>query len=325
MSALCFAPMQVSAAANLNGAVYSDASNQRIVHATVTLCDAGGNRLQDAITNDSGTFAFLGIPAGGYILKVQAPGYNPTEIEVNVDFGTAHGVSVFLSPVRQKNQKADASAAISVHELAMPESARRSMDAGKKKLYADKSPDRALLDFQAAVAKAPDYYEAYYQIGMTYLALQKPAEAEQNLAKSVELSQQKFADADLALAMLWLSHHDSTRGEPLLLHGLELNPNSWTGYYELGKLELYRNHLGPALNAAEKAKELAPEQAMIYRLLSLIHLRQKNDTATIADLDAYIRLDPDSPEGQTAKKIRADIQSRLDKAQTTPNPVTGPQ
>jgi tetratricopeptide (TPR) repeat protein len=317
--ALNLAMPGTSAAATLFGVVYSESTNQRIVHAAVRLCDAGGTRLQESVTNDSGEFTFTGIPTGLYILKVESPGYTPGDVEINVDIGVQHGTSIFLRPVSQKAKNVAGATPISEHELSMPDSARKSMDAGKKKLYSDRNPTEALRDFQAAVAKAPDYYEAFYQIGMASLALQKPADAEKNLETAVTLSQQKFADADLALASLWLSRHDTTRGEPLLLKGLDLNPNSWTGYFELGKLELYRNRWDAALQAAEKAKSLAPEQAMNYRLLSLIHLRQKNDAAALADLDAYLRLDPDSPEAATAKKIRADVQARLDKPE-----VSGP-
>jgi lipoprotein NlpI len=70
--------------------------------------------------------------------------------------------------------------------------------------------------------------------------------------------------------------------------------------------------LEPALDAAKTAESLAPQQPKVYRLLSLIHLRQKNYQAAVADLDAYIRLDPDSPEGKTAKQIRADTQRQLE-------------
>ncbi len=314
-----------SAAAALSGGVYSESTNQRIRHATVRLCDAGGTRLLESITDDSGQFAFAGIPTGSYILKVEAAGYNPESVEVRVDFATQHGVSVFLRPAGQQAKSVAGAAAISEHELSMPDSARKNMDAGKKKLYANGNPAEALLDFQAAVAKAPDYYEAYYQLGMTYLALQKPEDAEKNLQLAVTLSQQKFADADLALASLWLNRHDSVRGEPLLHKGLELKPDSWTGYFTFGKLELYRNNLDAALRAAEKAKSLAPEQAMIYRLLSLIHLRQKNDPATLADLDAYLNLDPDSPEAETATKIRSDVQLRIARTEVSPTASANPK
>jgi hypothetical protein len=310
-TALCLVLPAQTLAATLTGSVYSESTNQRLIHATVRLCDAGGTRLQDSTTDDSGGFVFAGIPAGTYILKVAASGYVPSDTEINVDFGTGHGVTIFLRPEGRKSSHIAGAAAISEHELSMPAAARKSMEAGQKKLYAEKNPAGALRDFQTAVAKAPEYYEAFYQMGLTYLALQNSAEAEKSLQAAVTFSQEKFADADLALASLLLARHDSVHGEPLLRHGLDLNPDSWSGYFQLGKLELYRNHLDAARQAAEKAQSLAPEQAMTYRLLSLIHMRQKNDPATLADLDAYLRRDPDSPEAVTAKKIRADIQQRL--------------
>ena len=118
----------------------------------------------------------------------------------------------------------------------------------------------------------------------------------------------------MALAILLLGRRDAAQGEALLRRALELNPNSWLGFYELGKLELYRMRLDAALEAARQAEILAPQQPKIYHLLSLIHLRQRDYQAAVADLDAYIRLDPDSPDGQTAKQIRADTQHKLESA-----------
>ena len=305
-------PTAASPSANLNGVVYSDATNQRIPHASVWLCDDGGNRLLEAVTSQNGEFSFPGLHAGAYILKITAPGFVPLEMNVDVNFGTEHGISIFLKPAGKSPKEHPADPSISAHELSMPAAARKLMDSGKKKLYADNNPEAALHEFEAAVAKAPDYYEAYYQMGMSCLSLQKPAGAEKYLRTSVSLSNQTYPEAVLALAILLLGRHDSADGEPLLRRGLELNPTSWVGYYELGKLELYRMRLEPALDAAKTAESLAPQQPKVYRLLSLIHLRQKNYQAAVADLDAYIRLDPDSPEGRTAKQIRADTQRQLD-------------
>jgi tetratricopeptide (TPR) repeat protein len=305
-------PREAKASANLNGVVYSEATNQRISHASVWLCDDGGNRLIESVTTNNGEFSFPGLHAGAYILKIAATGFVPLDMNVEVNFGTEHGLSIFLKPAEKSPAERPAGPVISAHELSIPASARKLVDSGKKKLYAGKNAEGALHDFEAAVAKAPDYYEAYYQIGMVCLSLQKPAEAEKNLRASVTLSNQSYADAVLALAILLLGRHDSTEGEPLLRRSLELNPNSWVAYYELGKFELYRMHLEPALDAAKQAELLAPQQPKVYRLLSLIHLRQKDFPAVLADLDAYIRLDPDSPEGQTAKQIRANTQRQLE-------------
>ena len=307
-------PAAASPSANLVGIVYSEANNQRIAHASVWLCDDGGNRLIESVTTDNGEFSFPGLRAGAYILKITAPGFVPLEMNVDVNFGTEHGISIFLKSAGKSPKEQPAGPSISAHELSMPAAARKLVDSGKKKLYAGNKAEGALRDFEAAVAKAPGYYEAYYQLGMACLSLQKPADAEKNLQTSVSLSNQTYPDAVLALAILLLGRHDSANGEPLLRRGLELNPNSWVGYYELGKLELYRMHLESALDAAKTAESLAPQQPKVYRLLSLIHLRQRNYQAALADLDAYIRLDPDSPEGRTAKQIRADTQRQLETA-----------
>jgi predicted Zn-dependent protease len=298
--------------AHLNGVVYSEATNQRIAHASVWLCDDGGTRMMASVTTDTGEFAFPGLHAGAYILKITAPGFIPLELNVDVNFGTEHGISIFLKPEGKSPKEQSNDTSISAHELSMPLAARKFANSGKKKLYAGNNAEGAMRDFEAAVAKAPDYYEAYYQLGMACLSLQKSADAEKNLRTSVSLSNQTYPDAVLALAILLLGRHDSGAGEPLLRRGLELNPNSWVGYYELGKLELYRMHLEPALDAAQRAESLAPQQPKVYRLLSLIHLRQKNYQAALADLDSYIRLDPDSPEGKTAKQIRVDTQRQLE-------------
>src|SRR5260221_14531398 len=122
-------------------------------------------------------------------------------------------------------------------------------------------------------------------MGMASLSLQKPADAEKYLRISVSLSHQTYPEAVLALAILLLGRRDPAVGEPLLRRGLELNPNSWTGYYELGKLELYRMHIEPGLEAAKTAGSLAPQQPKFYRLLSPIHPPQKNYQAALADLD----------------------------------------
>jgi tetratricopeptide (TPR) repeat protein len=297
-------PAAANPSANLNGVVYSEATNQRLAHASVWLCDDGGNRLIESITSDNGEFAFPGLHAGAYILKITALCFVSLEMSVEVNFGTEHGISVFLKPAAKSPKEQPADHSISAHELSMPAAARKLMDSGKKKLYAGNNADGALHEFESAAAKAPDYYGS----------LQKPADAEKNLRTSASLSNQTYSDAVLALAVLLLGRHDTAEGEPLLRRSLQLNPNYWVGYYELGKLELCRMHLEPALDAAKTAESLAPQQPKVYRLLSLIHLRQKNYQAALADLDAYIRLDPDSPEGHTAKQIRVDTQRQLESA-----------
>lgn len=292
----------------LTGSVVSDGTNRQIAQARVVLCDEGGNPLEEMFTNESGDFAFQGLRPGHYLLRVQAHGYQDTETPADLSLGSQRGLAVTLKPVRADTPLKPGEPTISVHELSMPEAARNLVASGKNKLYVAKNPQLALHDFQNATQQAPTFYEAYYQAGMAYLALKNSTEAEKQFQKSVEISQKKYADADIALGTLLLHRGQGGQGEALLRLGLAGNPRSWPGQVELGELELSRGHLELAQAAAETAVQLAPRQAFVYRLLAVIQLKEKNYSALVSTLDSYIRLDPDSAAGVRAKELRAQVE-----------------
>jgi Flp pilus assembly protein TadD len=312
-------------AATLKGVVLSETAGQRVSHATMLLCDEGGNVIQDQTSSDSGEFVFAGVRPGPYVLKVQASGYEPADVRVDLNFATEKGISVYLRPARTTVKADSKEATISAHALNMPEGARKQFTAGMKKLYGEKDANAAAQDFLAAIQQAPNYYEAWYQMGMAQIALKNGAEAEKSFKKSVDLSLQSYAQADLALALMYLGRHDTAQGEPLLRRSIELDSSSWSAFYELGKLEMYRGNLTEALGAAQKAQTLAPKEPLAYRLLSLVHLKQGNLQAAIGDLDEYIKLDPDSEMGTRAKQLRQETAEKLAKAGTAEKGGAAPQ
>jgi Flp pilus assembly protein TadD len=295
----------------LTGSVVSDGSDEPIVQARVVLCDDGGNPLEEMFTNQSGNFSFQGLRPAHYTLRVQAQGYQDAETNVDLSLASERGFAVTLKPVRADTPSKPGEQTISVHELAMPKTARNLLVSGKKKLYAEKNAQAALRDFQSAIKQAPTFYEAYYQAGMAYLALQNSSEAEKQFQKSVEISEKKYADADIALGTLLLHRGQGHEGESLLRLGVAGDPGSWPGQVELGELELSQGHLELAQTAAERAVQLAPQQPFVYRLLAVIQLKEKNYGALVSTLDSYIQLDPDSPAGVRAKELRAQAQKEL--------------
>jgi Tfp pilus assembly protein PilF len=296
---------------SLTGSVFSGGSNQRISGASVVLCDDGGARLGETASDDSGKFSFQGIRPGHYVLRVNAAGFVATEMQVDLTLGSERDLTVTLRGAPVAAAVPGGAAMISAHELAMPQAAKDLLSSGQKKLYTEKNAQAALRDFESATRQAPNFYEAYYQAGMAYLALQNPSEAEKQFRKAADLSQKKYGDADIALGALLLHRNAFNEGESLLRQGLALNPRSWPGQFELGELELSRGHMEAALAAAQTATQLAPQQPVVYRLLSIIELRQKNYPALIAALDSYIELDPDSPAGVRAKELRAEAEKHL--------------
>ncbi len=311
--------------ATIIGIVLTEESNQRVEQAMVRLCDGGGNLIGQATTAEDGGFSFRGLERGPYILTFEANGFEKAEIHLDLSFASDRGMTVYLKRAVKESAAAPAGPSVSTHELSMPEAARNLVASGEKKLYVDKNPEAGLKDFQHAVAAAPGYYEAYREIAMAYLTMGKGDEAQENFRKSIEVSQDTYGDADVGLGTLLVEKGDVDAGEKAIRRGVELNPNFWMGFYELGKLDLHRDRLDLALISAERARTLAPSTPIVYRLLANIHMRQKNDTALLGDLDAYIRLDPDSPAGLRAVQMREQIAQEVAKHNQSPPPESKPQ
>jgi tetratricopeptide (TPR) repeat protein len=291
----------------LSGMVLSEGRNQRIEHVDVHLCDGGGNLLEQAVTPDSGEFTFRGLQRGRYILTLQASGFQNTQVQVDLSYASDKGMTIYMSPEVKGDSSGPAGPTVSAHELSMPEAARKLMASGQKKIYGDKNFEGGLTDFQQAVAIAPGYYEAHREIGMAYLNMGKADEAQTSFRKAIEVSHDTYGDADVGLGTLLIEKGDVDAGEKKVRRGVELNPNSWMGFYELGKLDLSRDHLDSALQSAQKAKTITPNTPIVYRLLANIHLRQKDYANLLGDLDAYIRLDPSSPAGLRAIEMRKEV------------------
>lgn len=296
---------------SVTGMVLTEGRNERIEHVDVRLCDTGGNLIVQTTTPDSGEFQFRGVQRGRYILTFEANGFQSTEIHLDLSFSSDRGMTIYMKPEVSEPVPMASGPSVSAHELSMPRAARDLLASGKKKLYTDKNPRGGLQDFQQAVAAAPGYYEAYREIAMAYLTIGQADEAEKSFRKSIEVSQDNYGDADVGLGTMLIDRGDVEAGEKTIRRGVELNPSSWIGFYELGKLDLNRNRLEYAQKSAERARSLAPNTPIIYRLLANIHMRQKNYPDLFSDLNAYVQLDPDSPAGLRAKELREQVAQEL--------------
>jgi tetratricopeptide (TPR) repeat protein len=304
-------PQFATNSVSVTGMVLTEGDNQRIEHVTVRLCDTGGIPIEETTTSDSAEFSFKGVQRGRYILTFEAIGFQKAEVHLDLSFTSDKGITIYMKPVTPESGPVPSGTTISAHELSMPEAARELVDTGRRKLYAEKNAQGGLKDFQQAVSVAPSYYEAYREIAVAQLSMGSADEAIKSLHKSIEVSNDSYGDAEVGLGTLLVEKGDLEAGEKAIRRGVELNPNSWMGFFELGKLDLNRNRLGSSLQSAERARLLSPNSPVVYRLLANIHLRQKNYEDLLADLDAYLKLDPSSPAGVRAKEMREQVQREL--------------
>jgi tetratricopeptide (TPR) repeat protein len=291
-----------------SGTVFADGGT-RLQDVIVRLCDAGGRLIIESSTNSSGEFRFNGLAPAHYTLQFQSSGFQNAESQVDLTFSSQNGLAFYLKP---SPQTASNAASVSVRDLSISDNARALYASGKKKLYDEKKPREALTDFQSALSAAPDFYEARYQIGMTYLSLGQTQDAEASFRDCITKSRDKFGNANIALGTLLIDRGNSSEGEKQIRHGLAINPSAWMGYFQLAKLQAQRNELDDAEKSAELAQQYAPGTAMVYQLLANIHMRQKNYLAMLQDIDAFLRIEPDSPAGKRAKELRAEIEKQIE-------------
>ncbi|MGH9744770.1 MAG: carboxypeptidase regulatory-like domain-containing protein [Candidatus Acidiferrales bacterium] len=293
----------------ISGRVYDEQSQQSMRGVELTLREPGGVMRAQIQTDDFGRFDFGSVSRGAYEIVARATGYDLFSTQVNVGGGATRGMTIYLK--RTAGEQASNQSSVSAHELSMPKKARDLVLAGKQKVFFDKNVEGGLADFQSAVAIAPHYYEAYYQIAMTYYELGKRDEADKNFRKSMELSKEKYGEPVIGMGTMLLDKGDNAGGEKMIRHGLELSPNFWFGYYELGRAYLAENRMPEAKQSAEQARSLMPTAAIVYRLLANVHMREKDYAALLDDIDTYIKIDPNSAGGAQAKEMRAEVVRKM--------------
>ena len=302
----------------LSGTVYYAGGNRPAENISVELHATEGSMIAPQTTSSNGWFEFGGLSRGTYVIAINAAGFEPVNFNVDLAFDSGRGTVIYLKPRPSNSTTSPHATPISIHELSMPYKARTLMESGKKKVYTDKNAQAGVVDFQRAVAIAPGYYEAYYQIALAGLILGQPDLAEKSFRKAIEVSGDKYGDAEIGLGTALLDNRDFSEGEKAIRRGIEITLDSWLGHYELGRALLNQDRIEDAEKAALHARSLAPNAAIVYRLLSNIHLRQKNYPALLDDIDAYLKLDPSSPAGVRAKQMREEVQQKIE-ADTRPS------
>jgi tetratricopeptide (TPR) repeat protein len=303
----------VSDVVAVTGTIFSEDGKQRLESAMIQLCDPSGNLIQQGAAGGGGYFAFRGLQRNEYVLKVSADSYQPMEVRVNLQFGSQPATFIYMKRIAPDARKTANLPSVTRHELTMPAAAKELLASGRKKLYHEKNPQGALEDFLHAQEKAPHSYELDYEIGMAYLQMGEKQNARDQFVKAISLSKDSYGEAEVALGTVLVDEGSLEEGEKRIQRGLELSPGFWMGYYQFARVELLRDRLPQAEADAEQARSLAPNAAINYQLLSVIHLREKKYRQLLQDIDMYLELDPDSAAGQRARSARAEVIEEIKK------------
>src|SRR6266436_3593261 len=304
----------------IEGSVLIDGLAQPAARIRVDVKALTGGSIATTFTDSSGRFQAPAQGKGSVIVAVQEDGYEPVEQQVNVGYeGSTSGVLIRLRKLKASLVDRG-SYTVSVHDLKVPGKARHEFDKGIARLQKNDA-EGSLNHFKEATNAFPNYYEAYYQIGVANLELRRGNDAEQALQRSIDLSGGGFAEPQFALGALLCERQSFQDAERVLRRAIDVDGNSWKGHLFLGQALFGQNRLEEAEKSAHEVLLRRSDVASAYILLANVHIRRHEYVLGIKDLDTYLSMRPDGASSEQAREVRAAAQKIVShKEQSTPAP-----
>ena len=293
-------------AVEILGTVFAQAGNRPIDGAIVNIRSVTGGPFVSILTDWRGRFQARGLDPGMYEIAVEEPSYEPTRLTLQLPRGPSRPLELYLkasnpSPVRRTGY------AVSLRELRIPMKARNAFEKGLQRL-AKHDAVGSLTQFERATTRFPDYYEAYYHIGVADLRLGREEEAAQAFQTAIALSGGRYVWAQFALGLLLCRRGEYAEAETAIRQGLDADGNSATGHLFLSLALFHLNRLEEAEKSAQEALLRKPAFALPYLVLADVHGRRGEYARQLQNLDAYLKLEPNGPASKQVREFREVVQ-----------------
>jgi Tfp pilus assembly protein PilF len=306
----------------IEGSVHIDGQAEPAARVRVDVKALTGGGIATTFTDSNGRFEAAAQGPGSVLVTVQEQGYEPVEQRVDINYeGSTPGVMITLRKLRKAPDPQGYT--VSVHDLKVPGKARHEFDKGVERLQ-KKDAQGGLDHFKEATNAFPNYYEAYYQIGLANLELRRGNEAEQALQRSIDLSGGGYAEPQFALGAMLCDRQAYQDAERVLRRAIDVDGNSWKGHLFLGQALFGQNRLADAEKSAQEVLMRRSDIPSAYILMANIHIRRQEYILGIKDLDTFLNLKPGGATADQARAVRAaaeKIVSRQEQslAATTPS------
>src|SRR5712692_4167455 len=305
------------------GQVTAAGSNAPLDHVQIYLRKPSGEVIAKSLTNATGTFMVQGVFRDYYIVAAEREGLQPVDedLDATYSFGTAT-VTIVMLPVTVGATAP--SGTVSARMLGVSERAMEAYKKGLAELHDKKNPEASLPYFQRALKEAPGFCEAHFQSGLAFSALGRNEQAESAFRKSIELCKERFLGARFRLAAVLVDLKKYSEAESMAHEGLAARPESWLGNFELGRALIGLGRQDEAETSIRKAVKLNPALDKGYLLLANIHMARKEPAAVVQDLDDYLRVDPQGPQSDQARRVRQQMQRQVDQTKSASPSLPSP-
>src|SRR6266403_1555739 len=320
MTAFVWAPMGRAQAASsehtdgiISGTVLLKASNRPASQVAVKLKSHAAGIFRSVLTDLEGHFEVRSLPPSTYEIVVDEPGYEPAQTSARLDGASSKLVLYLDSPATAHPERSRYT--VSARELKIPGKARNEYAKGLGSL-AKQDLAGSAEHFQKAAQAYPDYYEAFYHIGVVKTKEGLLGEALPAFQKAIDLSGGRYAWAEFGMGYLQYLEGKSEEAVTTIRRGLEVDENSPEGYLFLAMALLRLNRLDEAEKSAREALLRHPNLAQAYLVLSDAYGRRKDYLEQLQGLEAYLKLEPNGAESQSARRAEEMVKGIIAKGES---------
>ena len=301
---------RTSLTASLSGTVRT-ADDKPVPDARVELREATtGSVAASGYTNFGGGFEFSNVVAGSYEI-VASSGLDEARerVSVQTDLST---VNLRLMRVASADGSAGNNSTVSVAQLKVPEKAR---EENKKAQEAMQKRDvaNAWKHVNKALQITPQFTGGLTTRALLELDESKVDAAIADLENAVKLD----AGYGLSFLVLGAAYNQQRHFDDAIRaldHGVALMPNYWQGYYELAKAYLGKSDLAHAREQLDRCSQQAPASyAPLHLVKANLDLATHDYPAAMAELEAYLDREPNSPNSNEARKALGQVKAFLAK------------
>lgn len=302
------------------GSITNETDHSPIQGARALLSTSDGEVITTATSRQDGEFDIENVQGGGeFNIVFSAEGYE--SYQESFLLRVLPEVRLDVSLRRTKVAKSDAlgaESAVSARELTLPAKSKEALAKGRERLYQKRDYQGSLAYFHKVHQLSPGFYEAYYDEGIAYTFLQRPADAEAAFLKSIAGSSGHYAEPLFAMASLRTDQKLFPEAEKFARDGLNIQPESWRGLYELARVLLAQGHPADAEKSGLEARKRKTDFPALYLILANIHMQLHKSEAVLEDVSAFLKLEPDGPSSAQARKIKDQMERTLGRSPSPP-------
>ncbi len=266
-------------------------------------------------TNETGNFAFRGLPNGSYTISIdKEKEYEPVSQSVDVRGFEGSPPQTYTVNIRltlKEGARQAAPAVLNVQFANVPPAARGYYD--KALELGGKSDHQGAVDqLKLAIKEHPTFTLAFNEMGVQYLRLGQLENADQAFQGALKIDASSFeALVNRGIVNVMLKRFGESI--PMLRKAVKINDQSAVGHYFLGQALANLGLFIEAEKELQLSLNLGKEQMKeAHRILAIIYTDRGDKKQAAGELEAYLKLTPDAPDADKLKDMIRQLRASND-------------